>query len=538
MSLTRLIRDQLAANHRIAAAVIEVLAESGEAALRARALRALGEEAPAIHQVGRWIALKRMTAMLEAAELPRHRARRVGQRLVGPSGVGFALCYSGLTTPEQAYRHVDDLLARETGSGRYSTALLANRYGRIVFDPAPNDADARDIWPAELGPAVCGMREGMLEAVPTLFGLLPATVRETQCAFEGAENCEFEVRWSHMPRRGLLAGAGLGALLGAGLVTASGLAVWALAIGIPLFALLGAAAGRAVDLAQQLEAVGGARRGHLALLEQFDSGLAERMDDLARLGEPATSSDRPLCQGEGLVPISQAGRSRSSAGAVMADAVGQATGDLQRAAAALGTELSNLTASMAKGQPAPTEWGQGLGSCALQSRRIEEAAAVLTRAVGGCGERQEHEIKELVEGALKRFRSGLSVEFSVDTELEEGLPPIACDAGQIEYVVQQLLANARSASAGDPQAKVRLVLRGAPGGIELMVEDEGECLEADTIDRIFDPFVEDAPSQSGPAQSLPACLRIVENHGGEFAVQPVGDRGNRISLVLPAQPPA
>ena len=538
MSLTRLIRDQLAANHRIAASVIEVLAESGEAALRARALRALGEEAPAIHQVGRWIAPKRLIAMFEAAALSRNQARRAGQRLVGPSGVGFALCYSGLTTPEKAYRHIDDLLARETGAGRYATDSLVDRCARVVFDPTRKDVDPRDVWPAELGPAVCGMREGMLEAIPTLFGLLPATVRETQCGFAGAEHCEFEVRWSHMPRRGLVLGAVFGALLAAGLVGLTGLSLPLLIVGVPLLMVLGTAAGRALDLAHQLEAVGGARRGQLALLEQFDSGLAERMDDLARLSDPPAASDTSMGEGEGLVPISQAVQPRSSAGVVMAGAMSQASTELQQAAAALGSELSELKVRMAEGQPAPAEWGEGLGNCALQSRRIEEAAALLTRAVGGRGERDERDMKELVESALARFQAGLSADFSVDLDLEGELTPIACDAGQIEYVVQQLLANARGASGGDPEAKVRVSLRAAPGGIELVVEDDGECLEADTIDRIFDPFVEDAPDRSGPAQSLPACLRIVESHGGEFAVQPVGERGNRISFVLPAQPPA
>ena len=51
--------------------------------------------------------------------------------------------------------------------------------------------------------------------------------------------------------------------------------------------LLGAGAGRSFDLARQLEVVAGARRGHLALLDQLDETLAERMDGIARLGSPS-----------------------------------------------------------------------------------------------------------------------------------------------------------------------------------------------------------------------------------------------------------
>ena len=539
MSFARLIRDQLAANHRIAVAVIDVLAESGEAAIRARAIRALGDEAPAIHQAGRWIAPKRMVALFEAAALSRSRARRVGQRLMSPSGAGLALCYGGLATPEKAYRRVDDLLARETATGCYRTASIENERARIVYAPTAEGADPRSAWPAELGPAVCGMREGMLEAIPMLFGLLPGSVRETQCAFEGAEHCEFEVRWTRTPRRGLALGAGLVAILGGLGLAAGGVAGWGLVLGVAALALLGAAAGRAFDLSRQLEAVGGARRGQLALLEQLESGLAERMDDIARLGERPAPVESSLSQGEGLVPVSQAERSGGSAGAVMASAAGQAAADLQQAAASLTAELGRLEAELNEAEPDLERWGQGLDNCSLQGRRMEEAAAVLGRAMGGSGGSREHDLKKILESALARFRSGQPADLFVVEQLEDGLPLVSCDASQIEFVIEQLLVNARTVSAGDPEAKILLTLRAAPGGVEVEVEDEGACLEPELIDRIFDPFVDDAPEAGGPGQGgLPACLRIVEDHGGEFVVQPAAEQGNRIAFVLPAQSPA
>ena len=535
MAIARLIREQLSANHRIAVAAVEVLAESGEATLRARAIRALGDEAPAIHQVGRWISPKRLVAMLEAAALGRNRARRVGQKLVKPSGVGVALCYSGLATPEKAYRRIDDLLARETGAGRYAAASIGDHCARITFDPVASGVDPRDAWPAELGSAVCGMREGMLEAIPMLFGLLPARVRETQCAYAGSLHCEFEVKWSHMPRRGLFLGAGLGVALGAAALGAGGIAGWGLALGALFVALLGAGAGRAFDLAQQLEAVGGARRGQLALLEQLESGLAERLDDIARSGVWPVSAGNDLSAGEGLVPIFEASRMAGAAGIAMAQAVGEAVSQAEQAAATLGSDLDRMREQLAERSDFSAEWTDLVARCAAHGRQIEEAASILGRAVGGCGGRRGHDPRKLVERALASFRAGQPEDFAIEVELAEDLPEISCNAEQIALVIERLLVNAASASAGEEQATVRLTLLPASGGIEVRVEDEGECLEADAIDRIFDPFEEDAPDPEGPGQGLPACLRIVEDHGGEFVVQPVNDRGNCISFVLPAQ---
>ncbi|MDE0885534.1 MAG: ATP-binding protein [Myxococcota bacterium] len=535
MSFAHLIRDQLAANHRVAVAVVDVLGESGEAAIRARAMRALGDEAPALHQAGRWISPKRMVALFEAAGLSRSRGRRVGQLLMRPGRVGLALCYGGLATPEKAYRRVDDLLARESAIGRYYTASIDSECARVAYSPAAPGADARSAWPAELGPAVCGMREGMLEAVPMLFGLLPGRVRETQCAFEGAEHCEFEVRWTRNPRRGLALGAAVGGVLGGLGLAALGVPAWGWVLGVVGLALLAGGTGRAVDLAQQLEAVGGARRGQLALLEQLESGLAERMDDIARLGERPASAESSLSQGEGLVPVSQAERSGGSAGAVMAAAGGQATADLQEAAMGLAEQLEDLEAMAQESGDAADAWREGLDHCRLHARRMEAAAGVLGRAMGAGGGRRENDLKKLVEAALARFRAGQPTDLLIAEELEDGLSPVACDAGQIEFVVEQLLAIARAASSGDAEVTIRVGLRAAPGGVEVVVEDEGERLEAELIDRIFDPFVEGDAESSEPGQGgLRACLRVVEDHGGEFVVQPADERGNRIAFVLPA----
>jgi len=535
MAIARLIREQLSANHRIAVAAVEVLAESGEATLRARAVRALGDEAPAIHQVGRWIAPKRLVAMLEAAALGRKRGRRVGQKLVAPTGVGVALCYSGLATPEKAYRRIDDLLARETGAGRYAAASIGDHCARITFDPVASGLDPRDAWPAELGPAVCGMREGMLESIPMLFGLLPARVRETQCAYDGSLHCEFEVKWSAMPRRGLFVGAGLGLVLGAAALWTGGFAGAGLALGSAILALLGAAAGRALDLTEQLEAVAGARRGQLALLEQLESGLAERLDDIARAGTWPVSAPHDLSAGEGLVPIFETSRTAGAAGVAMAQAVGEAVSQAEQAASALASDLERMRGHTGQGTASEAEWNELVARCEDYGQQVEEAASILGRAVGGCGGRRDHDPRQMVEQALASFRTGQPEGLGVTADLVEGLPEVSCNAEQITFVIERLLANAASACEGEDEAGVHVWLGPAPGGIEVRVEDQGECLEADAIDRIFDPFEEDAPDPDCPGQGLAACLRIVEDHGGELVVQALGDRGNCISFVLPAQ---
>jgi len=489
-------RGELAFSSRIAAALLAVLAESGDVSARSRALRALGGQGVAVRGRGRWIGGAELAAMMRTAGVDARMARRVGQALVRPDGVGFALCYGGLATTEKAYRRVHHLLARESEGARYEPRQIDGERGRIRFHPPEGDDDDR--VPDEVGLLMCAMRRGMLEAVPLLFGLVPATVHEKRCAYAGGPHCEFEVRWSRGPRTGLAAGALLGTAAGAGVLAGSsalGWPLWAAVVAAPALAVLAAAAGRSIDLARQLEAVAGARRGHLALLDQLDDALAERMDTLAKLGGSPEAHRRTTApdphEPTGLVPVEWAGAA-GAAGAEALPAGGMALGDPDTGE-----------------EPSPTD---------LRALIVRTAGALDDAAGAGQG---------------------------VELDLGESDVVVPCRAEQIAFVVDQLVRNAIAAQVGegDPGAAsesvatplpVRVSLRETPSGVEVSVEDAGPGLEADVVDRVFDPFAEPGPAGRSGGLGLPVCLRIVEGHGGELRVQPGAERGTRVSFVLPA----
>ncbi len=54
-------------------------------------------------------------------------------------------------------------------------------------------------WQEGLGSArdLCRFDRGVIAALPTIWSLPPARVVETQCQFEGADRCRFEVRWEN-----------------------------------------------------------------------------------------------------------------------------------------------------------------------------------------------------------------------------------------------------------------------------------------------------------------------------------------------------
>jgi signal transduction histidine kinase len=544
-------RGQLAQNTRIAAALLDVLGESGEIARRLRALRALGVEAVALHARGRWLPFQNLADMLSAADLNRREARRVGQSLVRPEGVGIALCYSGLATPEKVFRRADQLFARESEDSRYESREIGGQRGCIVFDPGPREQ--RPKLDAGVSRALCAMRAGMFEAVPMLFGLVAAQVRERECAYDGAERCVFEVSWTRTPRSGMNAGAGLGLLLGGGLAATlylAALPIWAAIVAGLCGTVLAAAAGRAIDLARQLEAVAGARRGQLALLDQLDGSIAEKMDELAKLDAPRESVTRSWSEGEvhGLVPVA----SKARAGALVDDdyataeaseavlVVGRTASSIRTVSTELRTSLAGLAKALdGQGFDLSTDEPGGvyalMQECTGQGREVEERAAELERVIfAGEQVREVCSPAQIVERAVLGMRAELPSSLAVDVDLAHDVPDIDCDAFQIEYVVEQLLRNAAGASSDG--GIIRIVLSETPTGVEIAVQDDGEGVDPALVEEAFDPFEGGAPTGQQGHLGLAICYRIVADHDGELRVQSDEEDGTRVSVLLPAQP--
>jgi len=462
--------NRLSRNTRIAEVLLDVLAQSGDVGGRARAHRALGHDAGNLRASMAWLPGEKLAGLLRAGEISRPMARRIGQALVRPDGVGLALCYSGLATPEKAYRRCHHLLAREGEGGRYEPRQIDAEQGRIHYQPPPQGDPGR--LDPEMGSLVCAAREGMLEAIPLLFGLVPARVRERQCGYREASHCVFEVSWSRMPRVGFIGGAGLGTVLGGATVAAGylgALPTWGAWLYGAAVLLLGATAGRAIDLSRQLEAVAGSRRGQLALLDQLDQSLAEKLDQVAKLGgDVARAVPRNIENSEGLVPVDRTASERTSAA------------------------VSEPVSAIA------------LERCAL--------GEIAHRVVG-------------------RLRPGLPSRLDIQVSVAEDLPEVLCEPSQIEFVVEQLLRNATEASQeGD---RVAVTVGRAPGGLELVVEDEGRGIEPADVEEVFDPFLGDRVLGEEQGFGLPVCFRIVAEHDGQFQMKSVPGEGTRVSVVLP-----
>lgn len=294
-------------NRTIATTLLELLAVRGRAGARDRALRALGLPEGGLSEAPAWLEGESLDRMFQAVDLDAGLARAIGHRLCAPDATGLQLYGLGLATPEKAYRRIQALLPRATREAQWRVESMGDAQAVLVFAPGddPSVDDGADSGRGATGGSRgggraaslhCALRTGQLEAIPGLYGLLPARVTSSACLAQGDDVCRYAIDWQRAGHRGLAIGAAGGfvaALLtsAAAWLAASLTAGWGSLLALALGSL-GVVAGRAFDLHRQLGAVAGARRGHLALFDQVDAVLAEKLDQISRI-------DATLEQGAG-----------------------------------------------------------------------------------------------------------------------------------------------------------------------------------------------------------------------------------------------
>ncbi|MFP6622628.1 MAG: ATP-binding protein [Myxococcota bacterium] len=499
-------------NARIAAALLDVLSASGSASLRARAEKALEGGGPPRGRRSGWIAIEHLRDGFRAAAVDPPLARRIGRALVAPRAIGLLLSYAGIATPEKAYRRCDRLLPREQRGDRFTPAHLEQGRALIEFQPeTPSPADA----------LFCSVRLGMLEAMTPLYGLLPARVTETSCAHRGASACVYEVAWKGTPRTGLLLGTLVGALLGAAAaagLTSLGSLAGSVAAAIALLAsLTGAAVGRSIDLSRQLDAVARGGLGRLTLPEQVDGVLAEKMDALAKLD--ATGPEPAPVRALGSSPL------RSGPNESLAPNLARR---LHRSVAALQHSLDALREHDLDSDDARSF----LDECAEVAREIHGIGAEVAAGEGeGTPALETADLAQVVRQgvAAVSIRQPTSIEVALEITVESAL--VRCQPFQLEQVVTGLIVNACQAMAG--QGTVAVALRECPEGYEVAISDDGEGIDPEILDRLFDPFFT-PPAGDDTELSLAFCYRTVNQHGGELLVHSEPGHGTRVAVVLPA----
>ncbi len=157
--------------------------------------------------------------------------------------------------------------------------------------------------------------------------------------------------------------------------------------------------------------------------------------------------------------------------------------------------------------------------------------------------RQElSEVKELNLNSLLQEEAQLlertllaRLHFSLD--LAKDLRPIRGDAAALTHAVMNLCVNAVDAMPEGGSLTLR-TRNGAPGWVELEVEDSGSGMPKDVLDKALDPFFTTKPQGKGTGLGLAIVYGTVKAHRGAMEIFSEPHRGTKVVLRFPACEPS
>lgn len=120
----------------------------------------------------------------------------------------------------------------------------------------------------------------------------------------------------------------------------------------------------------------------------------------------------------------------------------------------------------------------------------------------------------------------------------EGLPTLMADPEAIHRAILNIVTNAIDACGGRDPARVNLrtAHNDENQSLVVMVQDTGEGIEPDRIEKIFSAF-ESSKGSRGTGLGLAVSRKIAEEHGGTITVQSEVGRGSTFRLELPIEGP-
>lgn len=127
----------------------------------------------------------------------------------------------------------------------------------------------------------------------------------------------------------------------------------------------------------------------------------------------------------------------------------------------------------------------------------------------------------------------------MNLHLDDAIPPVFCDASQMQQVLINLIMNGAEAAQGRPGAAVRVTTGTSPSGTDLVLEihDSGEGIRPEHMEKLFTPFFTTKGEGKGVGLGLAVVYGIVRDHNGDIDVETGPQTGTTFRVTLPVAPP-
>ena len=111
----------------------------------------------------------------------------------------------------------------------------------------------------------------------------------------------------------------------------------------------------------------------------------------------------------------------------------------------------------------------------------------------------------------------------------DALPPVQLDQSQFKQALLNLIINGVQAMEDGGTLTVRAIQ--LDEGVQIDVEDTGQGVEPEQLDKVFDLFF--STKEGGTGIGLTIAKQVIEGHGGSINVESSPGQGAKFSIVLP-----
>jgi len=116
-------------------------------------------------------------------------------------------------------------------------------------------------------------------------------------------------------------------------------------------------------------------------------------------------------------------------------------------------------------------------------------------------------------------------------EYSDNLPEVDVVEDQIKQVILNLLQNANEACSGGGALTIRT--RTQDSNVELEIEDTGQGIQQENMEKLFDPFFTTKGEVKGTGLGLSVSYGIIKRHGGDISVNSTKGKGSKFIITLP-----
>lgn len=147
---------------------------------------------------------------------------------------------------------------------------------------------------------------------------------------------------------------------------------------------------------------------------------------------------------------------------------------------------------------------------------------------------QPTDVNRMVTSAMGLVENVLqSRNITYRPDFGDHLPPVLLDGARIEQVLLNLVNNAMDAMPGGGGLRVRTASEKDGAWVRISVEDTGEGIAEEHMDRLFDPFFTTKDVDKGTGLGLSISYGIVKEHKGRLEAESAPGEGAVFHIVLP-----